>query len=86
MSASEQPLTKRRRKLPTAPTPVSASSWSPEPVKTVCVEEELKRLSPEVLKELKFTENSEKFMPGEVSNGLTVFTEVRASISDHAGL
>lgn len=73
-SGRQVKLARRRRKLPTAPptappiAPPTAPATNPE-LKKLGVEKELKRLSPEVLKELMSTEeNNEKFMPGEVSS------------------
>ena len=67
-------LAKRRRQLPVAqalapmtnPGPAS-SGRGREGVVAPSVEEQLRRLPPHVLSELKALETSDKFMPGEVS-------------------
>lgn len=66
-------LAKKRRRLPTvSPSgPASRGSVHPESAEKFSVEKELKRLSPEVLKELTSTENSDKFMPGEVCKSMS---------------
>lgn len=67
-SKGSKKLAQRRRKLPTAPTPTPVLTRSlQEGPKMVGFEDEFKRLTPEVLMELRSTESSVKFMPGEVS-------------------
>lgn len=60
----------RRRKLPIIPPPPPPDQPNQQPVEKMSVEEELSRLPPEVLRELKSLENSDKFMPGEVSGAV----------------
>ena len=64
----------RRRKLPIVPPPLPPPPPPDKPnppVTKMSVEEELSRLPPEVLRELKSLEKSDKFMPGEVSSGFS---------------
>jgi len=68
-------LAKRRRKLPTATPPASAerTATGPPPPhdKKLGVEEQLQRLAPEVLRELKYTEDNQKLLPGKVHHHRT---------------